>query len=114
MPKRTTIHRYLSDPVDTADNTTIGQSPIPANRSFRVTCFGAALPGNGRAELQKRVSIGPDVWKTIRAVVGPGTGHFESIAAIEGDGATVALRIRRVNDDGGSQRIMAWIEGYKR
>jgi hypothetical protein len=114
MPKRTTIHRYLSDPVSTAENTAVGQDPIPANRSFRITCFGAALPGNGRVELQKRVSAGPVVWKTIRAVVGPGTAHFENIAAIEGDGVDVALRIRRVNDDVGDQRIMSWIEGYKR
>jgi len=114
MARRDTINRYLADNVAASSgvNETIGQDPIPPNRIFRITRFGAALPGNGRAELQKKLGPGPSGWKTIAAVIGPGHAQYENIFNIEG-GPDSALRIRRVNDDGSPQRIMAWIEGYK-
>jgi hypothetical protein len=114
--KRPIISKYPGDSVaaNDSDNTLIGQNPIQGGKQLRITCFGASLAGAGRVELQKRVSLGPPVWDVIRAVHGPGHGHYENLQPIEGDGTISALRIVRFNDEGTAQVINAWVEGIRR
>jgi hypothetical protein len=116
VAKRNLINKYVSSavPATNSDSIVIGEDPIPANRIFRVTCFGAALPAAGIVELQFRTRITPsERWRTLRAVIGPGHMHYHNFVPIDGDGEITALRIRRTNDDSNPQRIVIWIEGYK-
>ena len=117
MSKRTTISKYPGNNVAASSTaeTNVGADPIPAGKSFRITCFGGALAGAGSVELQLRTQITPSIkWRTLRCVIGPGDSHFETLAPIEGDGVIAALRIVRTNDETSSQKIKAWIEGYRR
>lgn len=114
--KRTLISKYPGGNVDAGsdDTTAVGATPIPAAKSIRISCFGAALQFAGKAELQLRTAVGPDKWRTLRCVIGPGHGHYENFQPIEGDGVIAALRIVRTNDDAANQKIRAWCEGFKR
>ena len=115
--KRTLISKYPGNNVaaSSSDETGVGADPIPAGKSFRITCFGAAMPGAGSVELQLRTQISPSIkWRTLRCAIGPGDSHFENLQPIEGDGTIAALRIVRTNDETSPQKIKAWIEGYRR
>jgi hypothetical protein len=69
----------------------------------------------GSVELQLRTRVAPSPrWRTLRCVIGPGHGHYESLPPIEGDGTIAALRVVRKNDDGAEQSPKAWVEGFRR
>jgi hypothetical protein len=114
--KRTLISKYPGNIVTAggSDTTDVGQVPIPAGKSIRITCFGGALTHAGTVELQLRTDVGPPKWRTLRCVVGPGDGHFENFQPIEGDGVIAALRIVRTNEDASNRKIKAWCEGFRR
>jgi len=114
--KRPLISKYPGGNVAAGTSATnpVGADPLGANRSFRITCFGAALTHVGTAELQIRTQLTPtEKWRTLRMVVGPGSAHFENFQPIEGDGV-VALRIVRTNDDATDRKIKVWCEGFRR
>jgi hypothetical protein len=114
--KRPLISKYPGNNVAAAssDLTTVGATVIPVGKTIRLTCFGAAIPAGGTVALELRTEVGPDKWRTLRCVIGPGSGHFESFQPIEGDGVIAALRIKRTNDEASPQKIKAWVEGYRR
>ena len=113
--KRPLISKYPGGNVAAGgeDITDVGGTPIQTGTSIRITCFGAALPEKGRASLEIRTEVGPDKWRTLRSVIGPGATHFENFQPIEGDGIA-ALRIVRANDHVDPQQIKVWVEGYRR
>ena len=114
--KRPLISKYPGQNVaaNDSDVTPIGATPIGNGHTIRITCFGGACPGAGSVELQLRTEVGPDKWRTLRCVIGPGDGHFENFQPIEGDGVIAALRIMRTNDEGSPQKVKAWVEGFRR
>ena len=116
MPPRTTINNYPGTNVTSGNSvvTAVGQAPLPAGRTIRITCFGGALTHEGRVELQIRTQVTPtERWRTLRCVIGPGHGHYENFSPIVGDGTIAALRIERFNDDAATQKPKAWIEGFR-
>ena len=117
MAKRNTINKYVSTSVAASsnDDTEIGNTPIEDGRTFRITCFGAALPAAGQVELQLRTRVTPTPrWRTLRAIIGPGHMHYHDLVPVAGDAEGIAaLRIRRANDDTNPQRITTWIEGFR-
>jgi len=113
--KRTLISKYPGNNVaaSSTNETAIGAAPLPAGRTIKITCFGGALAGAGKVELQLRTEVGPDKWRTLRCIVA-GQEHFENFQPIVGDGVIAALRIRRTNDETSPQKINAWVEGFRR
>jgi hypothetical protein len=121
--KRPLISKYPSNNVGASsfDADIIGADPIPEGKQFRITCFGGAMPGAGRIELQlrtRKASTNPTVtekWRTVRGIIGPGHAHYENLQPIEGDSDGIAaLRIVRTNDETTAQKINAWVEGIRR
>ncbi len=96
-----------------SDETAIGAATIPDGRTFKITNFGGALQYAGKVELQLRTQVGPEKWRTLRCVVGPGHGNFDSFQPIVGDGTIAALRVVRTNDDASDRKISAWVEGFR-
>lgn len=96
-----------------ANGTEVWNAPdVPSGVKFHITRFGGAAVENALIALQKRVSTGPDVWKTIRAVMARGQGDFEMAREYEGDG-TLAFRVVRQEKSGNAQPIVFWLEGYR-
>jgi hypothetical protein len=114
---RPLISKYPGNQVDANDNsvTTVGADPIPDGKQLRITCFGGAMAKAGKIELQIRTQLGPDKWRTLRCIIGPGHGHYENLQPIKGDaGGVAALRIVRTNDEATNEKINAWCEGIRR
>ena len=61
--------------------------------------------------LQRRTSIDPDDWETMRLVAAPGSGEY----LVDRDlvGPVARLRVVRQERSGSAQSIVAWVEGYK-
>lgn len=85
---------------------------IPSGETWHVVVFGACAHLSAFVALQVRTAVGPDVWKTIRAVSGPGQHEYAVDKDFVGDGIT-RLRVVRQEKSGTAQPIAAWLEGYK-
>ena len=109
---RTLLDKYLDDSV-AANSTDIWAAPdIPTDEVWHFTKFGGSALEKAVIALQIRTATGPDVWTTLRAVIGPGQFEFSINRDYVGDGV-VKFRIVRQEKSGSAQGIIAWAEGYK-
>lgn len=108
---RELIDKYLDDSVVGDGQDVWTQPDIPSGGTWHLTRFGAMALNAAVIALQKRTSVGPDVWETIRAVAGPGHGEY----LVDQDllGPDDKIRIVRQEKSGSAQQIVAWVEGYK-
>ncbi len=113
MAPRVKFDKYLSSSV-AAGFTDVETFPeIPGDETWILGVFGGSATGKGTIALQQRISTGPDVWETIRAIACPGTFNFLMNRSSVGDGV-LRYRIIRRDESGADQEMAAWFEGYKR
>ena len=110
---RISLNKFLDDVVAANDTVTWTTAVIPNGEEWVIRTFGGAALEKAIILLQLRTATGPDVWTTVRAVMGPGQFEYAFKQTMTGDGIK-QFRIRRLEKSGSSQVIAAWFHGYKR
>lgn len=109
---RQLLDKY-EDGTVSAGGTEVWTGPvIPTGERWHLAKFGGAAVDSALIALQERISTGPDVWRTLRAVMPRGQGEFNVNRDYIGDGVA-RLRVVRQEKSGTAQAIVFWLEGYR-
>ena len=110
---RALLDDYRDDTVAASGQDVQLYPEIPAGETWVLRRFGGALREKGVVALQLRTEVGPEVWVTLRAVIGPGHAEFTIDRGYAGNGVN-QFRVARLEESGSAQDIVSWIEGFKK